>query len=769
MSADAPEGLAGWKASLYLEILACCVQVVSAVRPAASSLSSQPTCLVPITHAVTPAPPDSFPQQHSHQQQSHSVVPEAAQSSPQLQTPSRDDKQSCPTPSMPHVSSILELPTKSGLARVIQRDSQDKASAVRIVSEAGGSFQEQGREAVADTVMTGAAEVVPQQEAKAPDTIVSEASGIGYQAGCHLASSGRGVDDSSHSQQGQLPSEQGGEPCTQGLLRFEQGQLPTVEHQLPNKQSQLPIDQRQQPPGLSQLPIKQAQVPCEPCCSRTPEASTSLSRATSSLDPLHSDHHLSSPSLTDSGLPDCAHDGRCCEQSHGSKAAAEQVTTPPQSDADCVGAGGRCHQPEAVAGSPDECTDADSSARDDNRAARDSSGTDHRPAGTDSDGLCPVGITTYTEFYSSEELAAIEAGADSIHSKAEAKLLPPECFHVTAGKAGLPKRTKFFFGARYLWTREQMSSVAAARRAHGVRVDVPAPPAWMQAQVEEPLVATGLAPKGFLNSYALNMYHDGSEGIQSHYDDADRFSRPIYSVRLFSDSRLSFGTQLYGYTNGAFCVDMPRGCITVMEQGGYAASGVKHCVRPVDMSGKSAGMIMRQINADALAEAKALHLEQTCDLLQACHLSSDANVMDQKPAHSSGSPVPSRQLGVRLHAGTHTSQSGAGRQTDEAQIRRVMSAMLKQVSPVNAPFIASYTLAAVKEQAFPATDLAQTTFFAYCVAGDYRREQRGARLRQAEARDIERCMERMLSQVAAKERMIDHEVRLVSTLTPSES
>jgi len=84
------------------------------------------------------------------------------------------------------------------------------------------------------------------------------------------------------------------------------------------------------------------------------------------------------------------------------------------------------------------------------------------------------------------------------------------------------------------------------------------PHGCMQAQVEEPLVATGLAPKGFLNSYALNMYHDGSEGIQSHYDDADRFSRPIYSVRLFSDSRLSFGTQLYGYTNGAFCVDMPR-------------------------------------------------------------------------------------------------------------------------------------------------------------------------------------------------------------------
>lgn len=80
----------------------------------------------------------------------------------------------------------------------------------------------------------------------------------------------------------------------------------------------------------------------------------------------------------------------------------------------------------------------------------------------------------------------------------------------------------------------------------------------VQGRVEGPLVETGLLPQGFINSCALNVYHDGSEGIQSHYDDADRFSRPIYSLRLFSDSRLSFGTQLYGYTNGAFCVDMPR-------------------------------------------------------------------------------------------------------------------------------------------------------------------------------------------------------------------
>ena len=384
---------------MYLEMQACCVQVLAAVRPAAgnvkaSSLPPQPTCPLPITHAVTPAPPDSLPQQHSHQQQSDAIMPEAIQSSPQLQTPSRGDHQSSPTPSVLHVS-ILKPRTKTGLARVMQPDSQHEASAAAIVS--GDSFQEQGLEPVADTVMPGDAELVPQQEAKAPDTVMSAASGLGHQPGCHLASSGRAVGGSSHSQQGQLPSEQGGEPFKQRQLPVEQDQLPIVEDQLPKKQSQLPINPRQLPPGLSQLPIKQSQVPCEPCCSRTPEASTSLSRATSSQEPLHLDHHLPSQCLPDSHLQDCAHDDRCCEPPHKSKAAAEKGTlTPPQSDADYVAAGGHCHQPEAVAGSPDECTGADRIARGDNGAARDSPSADHRPAGTDSDGLCPVGITTYT-------------------------------------------------------------------------------------------------------------------------------------------------------------------------------------------------------------------------------------------------------------------------------------------------------------------------------------------------------------------------------------
>lgn len=74
-------------------------------------------------------------------------------------------------------------------------------------------------------------------------------------------------------------------------------------------------------------------------------------------------------------------------------------------------------------------------------------------------------------------------------------------------------------------------------------------------------------------------------------------TQPIYTVRLFSDARLSFGSQLYGFCNGAFVIPLPRGCICVMKENSYAANGVKHCVRPCDMTGKSAAIILRQMHS----------------------------------------------------------------------------------------------------------------------------------------------------------------------------
>lgn len=46
------------------------------------------------------------------------------------------------------------------------------------------------------------------------------------------------------------------------------------------------------------------------------------------------------------------------------------------------------------------------------------------------------------------------------------------------------------------------------------------------------------------------------------------------------------------------------------------------CMCDVTCAGKSAGMILRQINAEALAEAETLHVEQTCDMMKMCSLSS---------------------------------------------------------------------------------------------------------------------------------------------------
>ena len=49
---------------------------------------------------------------------------------------------------------------------------------------------------------------------------------------------------------------------------------------------------------------------------------------------------------------------------------------------------------------------------------------------------------------------------------------------------------------------------------------------YVQEHVEQALVRADLVKPGFFNSWALNLYHDGSEGIQSHYDDPDRFEQP---------------------------------------------------------------------------------------------------------------------------------------------------------------------------------------------------------------------------------------------------
>jgi hypothetical protein len=52
-----------------------------------------------------------------------------------------------------------------------------------------------------------------------------------------------------------------------------------------------------------------------------------------------------------------------------------------------------------------------------------------------------------------------------------------------------------------------------ANVAAGVRADVSPPPFWMKDKLEVPMVKAGIVEKDFINSIALNVYHDGSEGL----------------------------------------------------------------------------------------------------------------------------------------------------------------------------------------------------------------------------------------------------------------
>lgn len=102
----------------------------------------------------------------------------------------------------------------------------------------------------------------------------------------------------------------------------------------------------------------------------------------------------------------------------------------------------------------------------------------------------PVGIVSYENFYTHEELLEIERQVETTERHCENRAFLPMTAQQTfsrcgpeGSKKGRLVRTKFFFGYRYIWTPEQlaepMSFVAA-----GVRRDVSHPPLWIKTQME---------------------------------------------------------------------------------------------------------------------------------------------------------------------------------------------------------------------------------------------------------------------------------------------
>ena len=114
-----------------------------------------------------------------------------------------------------------------------------------------------------------------------------------------------------------------------------------------------------------------------------------------------------------------------------------------------------------------------------------------------------VGVTCYENFYTHQEMNEMEKHIN----ETEQKSLRDEFLPMTAQKTysgHMLKRTKFFFGYRYMWTRTQLQD-PLANVAAGVRADVSQPPIWMKTKLEEPLVKGKVLEKDFVNSVALNV------------------------------------------------------------------------------------------------------------------------------------------------------------------------------------------------------------------------------------------------------------------------
>mmetsp|Transcript_33319 Transcript_33319/g.6020 ORF Transcript_33319/g.6020 Transcript_33319/m.6020 type:complete len:146 (-) Transcript_33319:595-1032(-) len=88
--------------------------------------------------------------------------------------------------------------------------------------------------------------------------------------------------------------------------------------------------------------------------------------------------------------------------------------------------------------------------------------------------LVRVGVVTYENIFSNEELEKLEEKAFEVEEDFKKGQFLPNTAQPTKVGSVL-KRTKFFFGVRYMWTACQLAEPQSSI-AGGVRVDVSPPP-----------------------------------------------------------------------------------------------------------------------------------------------------------------------------------------------------------------------------------------------------------------------------------------------------
>ena len=184
------------------------------------------------------------------------------------------------------------------------------------------------------------------------------------------------------------------------------------------------------------------------------------------------------------------------------------------------------------------------------------------------------------------------------------------------------KRVKLFLGYRYAYGAMMKENQQKKSRLYN-DVDYMrlSPSLVMKLKDEISNRLKLVSSNDFINQAVLNYYIKAGSSLGVHQDDTYLFSRPIISIRLFSDSILSFGCKGMGMqeTPYYFPIEQKVGTITIME--GLAANNMLHCIRSRDIKQKSLSIIFRQVTEKAIKDMHLLNLKrERCNMLKEDHL-----------------------------------------------------------------------------------------------------------------------------------------------------
>jgi len=225
-----------------------------------------------------------------------------------------------------------------------------------------------------------------------------------------------------------------------------------------------------------------------------------------------------------------------------------------------------------------------------------------------------AGIVTFDNAYSPEELKWIENCCNkTLDMGKNGELLPETAQSDPAPRIGQSftktDRTKFFFNVRYLWRDFELKH-PDYKVAAGIRSDVSAMQEWMKKPIQRMKFLSIIQDTKWINQVSLNDYSSGQLGLQPHFDDKERFARPITTLRLFSDSRMSFGLRYYGCNKGTMIIPLPRGRLAVLLKDTYASDMAKHAIRDCDLSHRSASLILRCVHPQKIEDARRYEREK---------------------------------------------------------------------------------------------------------------------------------------------------------------